>query len=336
MTNQRYLVSATYLTNETISPYLENRPRIMGFYDVDSPQEAFGAFLDEHAPDVTQAQWFYDDVLVIPVPKNGYSYKLSNVFGQLAKFPNDKYIENEGNQIMTNPKWEEIIVAAPVAYLFEGNKYLWEGLLKNESEEDAEKINHVLEVLGSKSVHIRRGGGAADTEPKENNSEINYDLKQPIPYGIVSSHDNDGKYRFFVYERLTGGTEARLHSKLSIGVGGHMNLLPADGESFMDVVQEEGARELEEELMFIGVGGEVDPRDYETEVIGLINDNSDDVGKVHLGLLYIIKTNPVHSVEVRETEQLKGQWMTVEELEAVEDRLESWSQIALKALKKYA
>lgn len=231
---------------------------------------------------------------------------------------------------MSNPKWEEIIIAAPNEKLFA--KGTWEGFLPSENKE---MIDHVLSVLDTECVRIRRGGGQADPTPKEQNAEINYDLKQPIPYGIVTSEDRDGILRVFVYERLTAGGETRLHSKLSFGVGGHMNQQPTPDESFMTVVQEEGSRELVEELIFDSVEGEVDPNTYETEVLGLINDNANDVGKVHLGLLYIIKTNPNHSVEVRETDQLKGEWMSIEELEAVVDRLEPWSQIALPELKKY-
>lgn len=93
MSKQRFLVAATYVEGVVTTPYPNQHPRIMGYYDVDTPDEAFEAFLDQHAFNLEEAQWFYDDIMVIPVPKDGYSYKLSSVFGELAKFPNFKYIE---------------------------------------------------------------------------------------------------------------------------------------------------------------------------------------------------------------------------------------------------
>lgn len=234
---------------------------------------------------------------------------------------------------MSNPKWEEIIVAAPVEKIFKGGDYAWQGLLVNDNERAQLITEHVLEVLQRESIHIRRGD-KHDPTPKENNAEINYDYKQPIPYGIVTSDDNDiAGIRVFVYERLAGGTETRLHNTLSIGVGGHMNVLPIyGGEPVMDIITDEAVRELEEELIFEDVTGEASPVEYPIEVIGLLNDETNDVGKVHLGILYAIQTPPAHHVSVRETDALKGTWMTLEELTAVKDRLESWSQIALEAL----
>lgn len=236
------------------------------------------------------------------------------------------------NKSIANPKWEEIIIAAPRASLFKGESLHWQGLLT--PVDNKETINHILEVLNTESVHIRRGA-ITDATPIENNAERNTALKQPIPYGIVTSDDRDGELRVFVYERLGGGTESRLHSKLSIGVGGHMNTLP-HSDNFLDVVKEEASRELTEELIFDSVEGEVDPATYPTEVIGLINDDLEEVGRVHIGILYTIETHSNHSVEVRETDTLAGEWMTLQELENNYDRLESWSQIALHALRDHA
>jgi predicted NUDIX family phosphoesterase len=236
---------------------------------------------------------------------------------------------------MTNPKWEEIIIAAPTDSVFNGTEYKWQGLLVANNETSNHIVQHIMGILDMECKHIRRGD-KKDPTPKEENAEINYGLKQPIPYGIVTSDDRDGELRVFVYERLEGGTESRLQGKLSIGVGGHMNVLPSAGKPFMELVKEEASRELTEELEFGSVEGEVDPGTYPVTVIGLLNDERDDVGKVHLGILYTVETNPNHYVKVRETENLRGEWMTLAELETVKDRLEGWSEIALEALKNYA
>lgn len=97
MPKQRYQVAATYLMDVEYSPYPQyQHPMIMAYYDVDTPDEAFQKFLEEHAPNVQEAQWFYEHIMVVPVPKDGFIYKLSDVYGEVARFPNHKYLEEEG------------------------------------------------------------------------------------------------------------------------------------------------------------------------------------------------------------------------------------------------
>lgn len=232
---------------------------------------------------------------------------------------------------MSNPKWEEQIIVAPTENIFgHFNELIFQGAETNPAIVGV-LLNHIEKTFTT----MRRGGGHKDSEHPDNNAEINYDYKQPIPYGVVISDDNDiDGIRVFVYRRLAGGTESRLHDKLSIGVGGHMNVAIEEGKTFMQVVKEEAIRELDEELIFESAAGEETAAKYEFSVVGLINDERDDVGKVHLGILYTLLTPPAHSAEVRETDMLQGEWMTLEELDAVRPQLEGWSEIALDALKE--
>ena len=87
------MVTATYLQKVDYSPFPYQYPRVMGYYDTDSPDEAFHLFVKEYASDLRRIQLFYDDVLVIPVPATGFKYKLSKVFGELAQFPNPTALE---------------------------------------------------------------------------------------------------------------------------------------------------------------------------------------------------------------------------------------------------
>lgn len=216
-------------------------------------------------------------------------------------------------------KMDEIIVVAPRKAIFgEKDELAFQG-----TEVDG-NARTIIQNLASNTSHMRRGD--AEEDPT---------FKQPIPYGILTSDDRDGELRVFVYKRLTGGGEARLHGKLSIGVGGHMNTLFTP-ETFTSVILDEAKRELTEELSFDSVEGEVDVTTYPVNIIGLINDDSTPVNKVHLGILYTIESNPNHGVSVREIDQLEGDWMTLPELEEVADRLEDWSKIALDALKRHA
>lgn len=213
----------------------------------------------------------------------------------------------------TNPKWEEIILVAPRSQVFKNETLVFQGV-----ETDSVRVTEITTAVGESLVSIRRGS-LDDPTPKENNAEINTSFKQPIPYVLIKRGDE-----IFVYERLSQGGESRLHNKLSLGVGGHMN--PEEG-NFNNQLMINLTRELEEEL-------DIDSEDMDLDFIGLINDDENEVGRVHLGILAFLQLSNDAIVEVRETEQLRGFWSTIEELKQPEnyDRLESWSQIAVDIL----
>jgi predicted NUDIX family phosphoesterase len=211
----------------------------------------------------------------------------------------------------TNLKWEEEILVAPRKDVFIDEQLVFQGV-----EQNQEKVDAIVTNLAN-SIETMRRGALNDPTIKENNAEINTDYKQPIPYALIKRGDE-----VFVYARLSGGGETRLHDKLSIGAGGHMNLEEAN--SFNEVLMLNLERELEEEL-------DIQAKTKELKFIGLINDDENEVGRVHLGILAIIELPLDSEVTVRETEQLRGFWSTVEELKQPETykRLESWSQFAI-------
>ena len=140
-------------------------------------------------------------------------------------------------------------------------------------------------------------------------------LKQIIPYLIVS-HGED----VLGLRRLARQTEARLHDKFSIGVGGHINPPDVAGP---DVLAEGLRRELNEEL---------DVRaDYDVALAGYINDDANEVGAVHFGLVYRVVLGN-RDVAVRETELMEGRFYTLDELAALRGRIETWSQLVFDAL----
>ncbi|RKJ71809.1 hypothetical protein D7X33_22015 [Butyricicoccus sp. 1XD8-22] len=210
-------------------------------------------------------------------------------------------------------KWEEIILASPRNILFNNEELAFQG-----TEQRKEVVDTIINNLSNNYMSIRRGG-TDDTTPKENNAEINTDFKQPIPYVLIKRGNE-----IYTYERLSGGGESRLHSKLSLGVGGHMN--PEQG-TFNEVLMINLNRELEEEL-------NIQSSTRNLQFIGLINDDLNEVGKVHLGILAILELSDDAEVSVREVEQLKGYWLSIDELkqEDAYSRLESWSQIAVDIL----
>lgn len=98
-----------------------------------------------------------------------------------------------------------------------------------------------------------------------------------------------------------------------------MNLTEAT--NFWEAIDENLRRELSEELF-------ISTSNLNLEVVGLINDDLNEVGKVHLGIMIIVKLPENTEVSVRETDQLKGFWLNEQDFDnpVVFNRLESWSK----------
>ncbi len=136
--------------------------------------------------------------------------------------------------------------------------------------------------------------------------------KQIIPYVVLTQNG-----QVFTTRRLNKGGESRLHGKLSIGIGGHIN--PVDETDRRSVLMKGLERELDEEV-YIQRRGQLVPR-------GFINDDGNGVGAVHLGLCFSMEVEG--EVSVKETEKLSGAWLSLQELKSEYDNMETWSQIAL-------
>lgn len=203
-------------------------------------------------------------------------------------------------------KMDEIILVIPRAMLFDHERLSFQGVLQ-----DLAHIAELLERLECGMQCMRRG-----------DVEENPAFKQPIPYLVLRQGE-----AVFCYQRLQGGGEKRLHDKLSIGIGGHMNALATAPPRFVHTLMANLKRELQEELVLSEM-----PHSY--HIRGLINDDSDAVGQVHLGILLEAHLPPTAQVAVRETDQLAGQWVPLAALTDPDayERLENWSKLALTAL----
>jgi predicted NUDIX family phosphoesterase len=135
--------------------------------------------------------------------------------------------------------------------------------------------------------------------------------KQVIPYLVL----RDGE-RYFLMRRTRAGGDSRLHDLWSIGVGGHLN--PGDEDLAGGL-----RREWREELL----------ADFEPEfrLIGLLNDDTTDVGSVHLGAVYVADARG-RPVEIRETDKLAGAFAGPAVVAAVADRMETWSALVFEHL----
>jgi predicted NUDIX family phosphoesterase len=147
-------------------------------------------------------------------------------------------------------------------------------------------------------------------------------FKQVIPYSIIVC---DG--RVLLFQRLATGGEKRLHGKLSIGIGGHINPEDLDGASDAQrsPIAAGTRREIAEELDVRGT--------YEVRCVGLLNDDSNPVGAVHVGVVQVVYVSG--SVEIRERDQLEGRLITCEELKSLHDdgaNFETWSKLLVPRL----
>lgn len=201
-------------------------------------------------------------------------------------------------------KMDEQIIVVPRSKLFENESLAFQGV-----SNDVNLLNKIIDNIDNSFSIMRRG-----------DAEEDFNYKQPIPYAVLK-RGND----VFIYERLTGGGEKRLHNQLSLGVGGHMNGI--ENYSFNDLLYENLNRELDEELY-------ISNKKFDINIIGLINDDENEVGRVHIGLLAIIELNNDVDVRVREINQLKGGWIQIKDLisDDIYNDLETWSQFVADLL----
>lgn len=148
-----------------------------------------------------------------------------------------------------------------------------------------------------------RPRGKVETDPS---------LKQIIPYLLL----RDGE-RIFLMKRTSAGGDERLHERYSIGVGGHVN--PGDAD-VIGGLNREWREEIDADFV------------PEFEPIGLLNDDSNPVGAVHLGLVYAADAAG-RPVAIRETHKLSGEFVTMDAVAAVQEKLETWSALLFDFLR---
>jgi len=151
-------------------------------------------------------------------------------------------------------------------------------------------------------------------------------FKQIIPYVIMACN---GKYLNYV--RGTRAGEARLVGNRSIGIGGHIN--PIDNEiplfdtDFQKMYNAAVEREVAEEVSV--------ETTHTDRIVALLNDDSNEVGSVHLGLVHYWI---LHEPKVTKREQMitRMDFKTLEELKKVKETMETWSSLCVDGLEKFS
>jgi predicted NUDIX family phosphoesterase len=159
---------------------------------------------------------------------------------------------------------------------------MWQGLKRD-------NLDYYLDLINKNYEFKRRG----DVEEDDSYQQI-------IPYMLFSY-----KNKFFAYKYIKNAGEQRLiNNDYQLGVGGHIN--KDDIVSDKNVLEQGMIREWEEEADFKG-------KFLEKKFIGIINDDSRPVEKVHLGLVYhFIGDSP--EIFVRETDKMEGKMFDLQDI----------------------
>jgi predicted NUDIX family phosphoesterase len=172
------------------------------------------------------------------------------------------------------------------------------------------EIDRYLPILLARENNFFAPRSAAENDPT---------LKQIIPYALIS-----GAGKLLRYKRGKASGEKRLVAKASIGIGGHLNdqdegLFALDRAAYLAGVQ----REIDEEIQI--------PTPQSHRIVGMINDDSTEVGRVHLGVVHVVQV-PAAEAAKRESAIREVGFFTPAELRAGRESLEGWSQICLDHL----
>jgi predicted NUDIX family phosphoesterase len=196
--------------------------------------------------------------------------------------------------------YDEHILVVKRSHLF-ATMQAWHGLKEVNFDHYMHIINH------KKEFHPR---SFMETNPL---------YKQIIPYLIFTHEDH-----YFLMQRRSDASEIRLRNKLTLGIGGHIRQedLSSFAKASEDVLFEWALREFHEEVDYKG--------NLTVKPLGIINDDSDDVGKVHIGFVFLLfGDRPEISIK---SELKSGALISLSECIAQQECMESWSQFVVDFL----
>lgn len=213
------------------------------------------------------------------------------------------------NQVVKDKMMREIMVVR--------NDYLFQNVERKTKFYTHDEANFEDIILGNYEYMVR------------GEAEVNFDYKQPIPYAVVIDEEN----RVFVYKRWgawSNAWDARLHSKISFWVWGH---LEREDEDLENPLTDGLAREIQEET------GIWESNVQSIEAIGYINDeDSGEVGKVHIWVAYVVRVHNTN-VELLDGELENGEFVSIDELDAMiasgDYDIETWSHALYEPMKEY-
>jgi predicted NUDIX family phosphoesterase len=152
--------------------------------------------------------------------------------------------------------------------------------------------------------------------------ETDENFLQVIPYVVLRNPEG----KFWAYARGQSD-EARLHGKRSVGVGGHIEEIDRAGDTFKDIVSAALTRELREELGIQVLSDGLNP-------VCWVYDGSSSVGRVHLGLVYVLPWPAFIEPQSAEGVKLVELGFLSPEEILSDSRFENWSQLVVETAHK--
>jgi predicted NUDIX family phosphoesterase len=189
---------------------------------------------------------------------------------------------------------DEHVLVVKRAWLFEKTGE-WNGLNSKVTNEVIDIIQHYKEFLPRSMM---------EQDPS---------YKQVIPYMVFHWRRN-----YFLMQRRSNSSEKRLSNKFTLGIGGHVRRQDMHNESIFNWAQ----REFEEEVFYRGL--------LTIQPLGILNDDSNEVGKVHIGLVLLLHGE--HGDIRIKSELASGSLVPLKVCKEYADRMESWSNIILHYL----
>jgi len=200
-------------------------------------------------------------------------------------------IKQQQHNIQTH---DEQILVVKRDHIF-ADRQSWHGLKEVDFEQYMQIINDKKEFLPRSIM---------ETDPT---------YKQIIPY-LVFTHQNN----YFLMQRKSDASEARLRNKLTLGIGGHIRQEDMQHDSLFSWA----LREFHEEVDYAGK--------VSVKPLGILNDDSNDVGKVHIGFVFLL-TGDVADISIK-SELKSGVLVPLSECIAQKECMESWSQFVVDFL----
>ena len=154
-------------------------------------------------------------------------------------------------------------------------------------------------------------------------AEQDYRYKQLVVYIVIKSRD-----LFLTYQRTSKTTEERLREKYSLGIGGHINVTDKNQLTFFDgpeksIFLQAFWREVNEEII---IRAKIL---NEPNVFCFINDDSNDVGKVHFGIVVLLEISEPNVHRKRDGGVGKLKFYNLPEIESKKNAFEEWSQLLI-------
>jgi len=182
------------------------------------------------------------------------------------------------------------------------------------------------EVMGQAVVWLGPRPHLEDLDPEVHTRPNGKVILQVIPYIVLRKGD-----RVVAYVRPSQGNEARLHGKVSIGLGGHIDLADVvHTESVVDLgatVSLAAVRELDEE-----VGIKFDPE--RINWTGFIVRRDGPVDRVHLGCVGELSLTEEDAAKLGYTVEIgQTRFLRIEDIEREMDgyEIEAWTKAIIEA-----